>query len=279
MNTVRPNHARSPIVHPDTAGTANHDSAKSTILLTLPPRAFHHISFGDSSATLASEAARPLRSSTAVCRTGAPVSRRYLQEAAFSCTGSLVRQRPDGGGEHLKLLLGVPLYLYAARRMLYKFLLKVPLSSSFSFVTLVTLGSVQPGKVAVACLDGLCRTIASLEPLRKLELMYVAWADSASYHPRPSVHPQSRARLHEIGVWAERKWLLDIRSVRFLTWMAQSGTVSGLTKIHLEGMMLVNERLLAAVAAVIDASKGSLQELFLSAGPNLSTHPCEYCCS
>ena len=215
-----------------------------------------------------------MHSCTLVCRVWAPVARRYLLQTLLSRVWVLAVQRSESIGSYLSIPPAAYPFLCAARSMLRNFLPKALLHIAFSSVTFIELGS----QVAIiACdVDGLCRTIASLDPLRNLGLVYLAWADSGSNHSRLPETSPSRARLSRIDVRAERSWLLDIRSVHFITWLAHSGTASELTRIHFEWMMILEKRLLAAVAAVVDASNSSLRELFLGVGPDLAICSREY---
>lgn len=243
-------------------------------MLVLGPRIIHHISPGRSSVADSREAVHTLRSCMLVCRPWAPVARRYLQDAVSSRIWSLVVRQVESTGERRALSVPAAVYpfLHAARSMLRHPLLKIPLGIFFASITSVELGSWDPDSVACS-VDGLCRAITCLESLQRLELVYLAWADSGLeyiYSHLP-VTSHTRTRLHEIHIYGELDWLEDIRSTHFITWMARSGTASELMAIHCERMMIFEEPLLAALAAVIDASRGSLRELYLGVGPDLDT--------
>ena len=228
------------------------------------------------------EAVNALRSCTLVCRAWAPAARRHLQQAAFSGIWSLVVRHLDSIDKDLdpSMLPAAYPILQAARSMLHNPRPKAPVGTYFSSITHLTLGSQNPDRVAIICVDALCRAIASLEPLRQLKLMYCTWGDSGSYHSQPPVHSShSHTRLRRIDVQAERDWLLDIRSVHFITWLVRSGTASELMYVHFERMMILEKRLLAAVAAIVRASKGSLRQLCLDVGPDLDMQLREFSCS
>ena len=253
-------------------------STNSKVLLVLGPRVIHHISF-ESYSTADSrgrETVSALRSCMLVCRAWAPVARRYLHKTALFRVWFLAVQQLKCISNHSSLCIPPAAYpfLRAARSMFRNPLPKVPLDIALSSVTSVVLGS---WRSVIACdVDGLCRTIASLAPLRDLQLMNLAWAGSRSNNSHLPVTPHSRARLHGIIIWAERYWLLDLRSAHFITWLAQSGTASKLSCIRFDWMMILEERLLAAVAAVIDASKHSLRRLYLGVGLDLAIHSRKY---
>lgn len=247
-------------------------------MLALSSRVIYYISSGSGSAASSRDAARALRSCTLVCWAWALIARPYLQESTSSRIWSVMLRQLDSVGEHPHLS-GPPtayLVLHAARILLRNPLPKVPLGTSFSYVTFIELSSWLRGRVTITSVSSLRQTIASLKPLRNLELAYFTWADSGSYNSQYPVRSHSRARLHKIGICAERNWLLDIRSAHFITWLAQSGTAGELVSMHFEQMMLLEERLLAAVATIVDAAKGSLRRFFFSVGPNLAIHSRQY---
>ena len=271
-----PSDTRRPARHPITPSNLVSVNSKIKVLPILEPRIFHHISSWRSSAADSREAVRALRSCALVCRAWAPVARRYLQEAAFSRAWFRTRRQLESiiNRSGLSIPPVAHPFLRAACSMVCSPLPKVPLDTAFSSFTFIELGS---RGAAIACNVGdLCRTVAFLAPLQNLRLRHLAWAGSGSNHSQSPVNAHSRARPHEICIWAERDWLLDTRSAHFITWLARSGTASELMSIHFERMMLLEELLLAAVAAVIVASKGSLQELRLSVSPNLAIHLREY---
>ena len=280
MAGVVPGDAPRPMEH--SSGLDVLCSTNSAVLLVLGPHIVHHIFFESRPAAhyRSHRSVSTLRSCMLVCRAWAPVARRYLQQTMLSRVWFLAIQQLGSSGDHSSLSIPPAAYpvLRAARSMLRNPLPKVPAGTVFSSVTWIELGSPwMLNRVAITCdVDRLCQTIASLAPLRNLRLVHLAWASSGSKHSQLPVASHSCAHLHRIDVWAQWDWLLDIHSAHFITWLARSGTASELTDIHFERMMILEERLLAAVAAVIDASKCSLQRLFLNIGPDLAIYSRRY---
>ena len=269
------------VIHSDARRSTRHPtglaaifgSTKPTVLLVLEPRIIHCISFeGRSTARSRGRGSvSVLHSCILVRRAWTLVTDGYLRQTALFRVWFLVVQQLENTSNYSSLFIPPSAYpfLHAAPSILHSIsLMKGPPSIALSSITSIELGS---WRAVIACdVDGLCRTIASLGPLRDLRLRHPAWASSGSNHSQLSVASPSHARLRQIDVWAEQNWLLDIRSVHFITWLVQSGTAGELMSIHFEGMVILDERLLAAVAAVVDESNGSLRELFLSVGPDLS---------
>ena len=259
-------------------GPAIFSPTNSTVLLVFGPRIIHYISLEGRSAARSGGrgSISALHSCMLVCRAWVPVARRYLQKTVLSRIWILAVQQSESISNRSNLSIPPSAYpfLRAARSMCRNPLLRMLLDTGFFSVTSISLGS---RSAVIACdVGGLCRTIASLAPLRHLQLVYLAWASSGSNDSQPPVTSHSCAHPHRIDVWAQRDWLLDIHSAHFITWLARSGTASELMEIHFECMMILDEQLLAAVAAVIDASHGSLQDLSLSVSPDLAISPRKY---
>ena len=259
-------------------GPAIFGSTNSTVLLVFGPRIIHYISLEGRSAAHSGgrRSISALCSCMLVCRAWVPVARRYLVQTVLSRIWILAVQQSESICNRSDLSIPPSAYpfLRAARSMRRDLLSKMLLHTGFSSVTSIELGS---RSTVIACdIDSLCRTVASLAPLRNLRLRHLAWASSGTNDSQLLVASPSRARLHWIDVLAERSWLLDTRSAHFITWLARSGTASELMSIHFECMMILDEQLLAAVSAIVDASHGSLRWLFLSVGPDLAISSRKY---
>ena len=214
-----------------------------------------------------------LRSCVLVGRPSAPVARRHPLKVAFSRVWSLAARQLESVRKYSIPPTAHPSH-HTGHSMLPSPLSMAPLDTAFSSVTSIELGSWD---AVIACdVDGLCRTIVSLGLLRDLRLVHLAWGGEGSNSSQMLVTSHSSARPHEIVICARHNWLLDVRSAHFITWLARSGAASQLKSIHFERMMILDKRLLAAVATVINTSKGSLQHLFLSVGPDLTISSRKY---
>ncbi|GJE99841.1 hypothetical protein PsYK624_161140 [Phanerochaete sordida] len=210
-----------------------------------------------------------LRSCALVCRMWNGVARRFIERAEDSWIHLALQGRAVTLSDEEHLCAAC----FLTHILLHPFLLKYPHPGSFGSLTHLPLASSWFGQtLSIPSVGGLCGTIAGTETLQRLWLREVIWSAHVGHTP-PVAPSRSRARIRTLDIAVGRRWLLDPGSVEFLTWLAHSGAVTDLTHMYLQHMMILEEKLLGALLAVLDASRRRLVMLACSFGPNLSPLP------
>ena len=79
----------------------------------------------------------------------------------------------------------------------------------------------------------------------------------------------SKIRLKEILIAGSRAWLMDSRSLQFVEWIGKSGISQYLTSLRLDCMMVLDDRMLAAVESTLRACANTVEEVLLGFGPEV----------
>lgn len=121
------------------------------------------------------------------------------------------------------------------------------------------------------------RVICTMSGLQALEISWPTWKTphdlKTDEHTR---YPPSPIRLTDIYIFAEVDAMQNGHLAYFIEWLARSGVATSLTRIGLWQLMIPDSRLLTAVQSVIETSKDSLSDLYLSWCPDVDPLPCKW---
>ena len=124
------------------------------------------------------------------------------------------------------------------------------------------------------------RMLESLRQLKILALDTLRWVPHNPGHPVSSSprQPRSRLRLESLQVIVHAEWIADARSTAFLDWLSTSGAISGIHHLRLEGLMLIDKNITAAVSGMVCAVQKStkLSSLAILFGPDVDWTPCKF---
>lgn len=107
------------------------------------------------------------------------------------------------------------------------------------------------------------RAVSAIHGLQNLVISWLAW-HTPPPPALPTRFPPCRARIADLRIDAQAAWLADPRSAYVVNWLARSGAASSLHTIGFSQMMILDQTMLASVAAVIDASRNTLRMVYLS---------------
>lgn len=137
-------------------------------------------------------------------------------------------------------------------------------TKSFSSVTSLTLR-----KVTLHSGRDLQQIVSGLQGLQTFTLSDPRWHGPSFQAFFPWTRPRMAQLQNLYIVGCSADWALDPRTVNLVRWLAHCGAVNALQSLHLEGMMILDENLLAEVQAIIRVAKDHLGVICLSIGPNI----------
>ena len=130
----------------------------------------------------------------------------------------------------------------------------------FASVTTLSLDSMRLESVR-----DLCRVISVLQGLKTLDTFDLTWMNPAPTASATGLVLPARTRLSLLNFMvASPEHMSDPRTAYLLRWMGRSGVLSSLKEADLSMMPLVEESTLPHYLPLLEASKSTLEVLFLS---------------